>query len=346
MSVPISIRRQWLMFVIPTIGCGSAGGGAALATDAGPKCTPTETLLVAATSYLPPADAGPGSVGAPSIAVNGTDLYYAVTLTNLAASPVGASSGFVAHVPIRGGAPRVVAALTGGGASGSQGLALSSTSVVFVEASDLAGDGGGAVVSAPLAGGRPTILATTVGPPVAIVADSRNAYFVDRDGLKGVSLAGGPVFSIAKQTPLTLAVVGPNLVLADFFGGNVYQIPTTGGGLSVLATQQSPLYPTACAPGLCWLNAELQSGEIVRLSDAGAPTILAKSGVLNEPHGLAFDGTSFFVTSGAAIGYLTKVPGAGGAVTQIAMGGGITSVAVDESCVYWSSFAGIFSISK
>jgi hypothetical protein len=88
------------------------------------------------------------------------------------------------------------------------------------------------------------------------------------------------------------------------------------------------------------------NASLIELAPGGSPMTIAGDPGLFEPHGLAFDGTSFFATGGSPIGNLMKIAATGRSIAEVASMGGLTSVVVDDSCVYWSSFDGIFSLAK
>jgi hypothetical protein len=48
---------------------------------------------------------------------------------------------------------------------------------------------------------------------------------------------------VATTTPLSIAMVGTELILADYYAGSVFSVPKVGGPLKVLATQQRPIFP-------------------------------------------------------------------------------------------------------
>ena len=336
------MKTYLLALGICVVGCGSsetpADAGASQDSgtiDAGgPRCASTPTKLVDLNAL---ADAGFATLANPFLAVNATDLYYNLD------DPSGATSGSIMRVPLRGGAPSVVATTPHPVA-----LTITPTSVVFVDSS-------GTLDSVPLAGGTPTKLASVNGQPAQVVqADDHNVYFADADGVKSVPLGGGAP-KVLTSVPGLFHLVGQDIVVAEFESGNVVRVPTSGGATTTIATDQpSPLYPLPCGSDTCWLDNGSQGPQIdagvppslERLGSGGTPSTIVQTGILAYPHGLSFDGSHFFTTNGFGIGILNRTPTDGGTPLSIVEMPGAGGVTTDDECVYWSNFLGIYSLSK
>jgi hypothetical protein len=217
--------------------------------------------------------------------------------------------------------------------------------VIFGEAGGSDG-GAGAIISLPAYGGSATVLAPTKGVAQALVVDDKNVYFVDAEATKSVPLTGGPVGMLATLVPFSLGVAGGTLYLADFSKDTVSSVPIDGGQVTVLANSLAgPLYPVTCGQNLCWVNAGLmRQGTLMQLAPGGPPVVLA--GGLTEPHDLVFDGSNFFVTTGGGGLWLYRVPSDGGMPMLVESESGITSMTLDETCLYWSSIRGISSLAR
>ena len=209
--------------VIRDSGVPSEGGTGDL-TDA--KCGNTPRLLVDYVSEDVP-DAGRQAVEIPGIAVNGTDLYYQVNWN--AGIPQG-RDGFLLRISIAGGKSVSLTSIAGGG----NGLLATPTGAIVIETQD---GGVDAIVSVPAGGGSGTVLATTNGQTQAFVTDGQNMYFADTEATKSVPLTGGPVRTVA-GVATSLAVADGTLYLADFSGGTNSSLSTSGGPVTVLATNQ------------------------------------------------------------------------------------------------------------
>ncbi|HEX7481632.1 MAG TPA: hypothetical protein VF331_27755 [Polyangiales bacterium] len=289
------------------------------------------------------------AVQTPDIAVNATSLFYVLNWSTPATgTSSGTTEGYLMRVPIRGGAAIRLAAIPGGGSQGVQGLAATQTAVIFSAARGSVA-GRGAIITVPTGGGAATVLASTKGLANALVADEQNVYFVDDEATKSVLLSGGPVQTVAAAVPYSLGIAGQTLYLADFGpNGTVSSVPITGGPVTVLAKDQpGALYPVRCGPDLCWVNAgsgamSSSGGTLMQLAPGGAPVVLTQG--LSEPHALVFDGNNFFVTTAGGGLWLLRIPSAGGTPVTAESEQGITGLALDESCLYWSSALGISSL--
>jgi hypothetical protein len=307
---------------------GNAGADAAIART----CGDTPVRLVDYIDDIP--DAGRSAVQVPTIGVSGDDLFYALNWH----TPLGATEGpggYLMRVSLMGGDPVRVAVIAGGGSAGGQGLAVTPTAAIFSEARQ----GEGAIVSVPAAGGAPTTLASTAGLASAVVADEGNVYFVDDEGTKRVSRAGGDVRTLTSRRPDSMMVDGATLYLAEYEpGGGVFSVPVEGGPVTQLATHaHGMIHPVRCAENVCWMTGPLLGSTLEQIDPEGHVTVLATG--LTQPHGLVFDGQRFFVSTGR--GSLQRIPAAGGEPVAIHGDSLLSSLAVDDTCLYWSSASGI-----
>lgn len=306
----------------------------------GGRCGSSPTLMDDFVRHVPETQ-DPVGVQMPGIFVGGTELYYVLNWD----SNGGGSHGLLMRVPTRGGSAVQMASIPGGGGQGAQPLAVTPKAIVFSEA--LGDKGGpGAIASIPRGGGSVTILASTQGSALALVADADRAYFVDDEGTKSVPLAGGPVRRLTSSRADSLGVIGNKLYLTEVPQGALSSLPLGGGALTVLAAGETgALYPIACGPDLCWMNEKsFMDAALERLAPGGAPVVVAESGALAEFYALVFDGQNFFVTAGAGGASVSRIPWTGGTVDFVWGDMGTTGLALDENCLYWSSSRGIFSL--
>jgi hypothetical protein len=286
------------------------------------------------------------AVEIPDIAVNRTDLYYVMNWTMpVAGTPLGVRDGYLKRVPIRGGKALQLAFISGGGSRGSQGLAITPAAAILSQAPGNDG-GAGAIVSVPLDGGNATVLAPTKGVAKALVVDDVNVYFADTEATKSVPLIGGPPRTIAAAGSDSIGIEGETLYLADFSGHTVSTIAVDGGQVAVLAkNQQGPLDPVTCGTNLCWMNAgQLLNSSLMQLAPGATPVVLAEG--FSEPIDLIYDGNNFFVTAGGGALSLLRIPSGGGTPLVAESETGISSMALDETCLYWSSLNGISSLAR
>jgi hypothetical protein len=309
---------------------------AAADSSQGDKCSPLPISLVDYTPDVP--EGGRSAVQVPTIRVNDNGLFYVLNWQ----TPIGSSEGpggYVMRIPLRGGMPTRLASVAGGGSQGGQGLAVTRSAAIFSQAH---GDdaGAGAIVTVPAEGGEPTIIALTTGLANALVADDANVYFVDGEGTKSVPLGGGTVRTLATERPYSLGLSGRTLYLADLDTGAISSVSIEGGPITVLTSDPGgALYPRACGEALCWVSGPALDAALKQLVPGGTPTVLATG--FRQLHDFVFDGKYFFLSTEHLL--LQRVPRDGGAPLVIQSQGLITSLDLDDACLYWSSARGIFS---
>jgi hypothetical protein len=124
--------------------------------------------------------------------------------------------------------------------------------------------------------------------------------------------------------------------------GTVSSVPADGGQISVLATDPNgAIHPVRCGETLCWMSGPPLNARLRQLERDGSVTTLA--GDLSQPHDLVFDGTSFFVSTGGGGLALYRIPATGGQPVLIHGAANLSSLALDDACLYWSSATGIYS---
>jgi hypothetical protein len=144
--------------------------------------------------------------------------------------------------------------------------------------------------------------------------------------------------------PASMSVSGGKLYLGIEMNlpNEVVSVPLDGGPENIIAANLVGAWdPIACGSAVCWLS-EVGPGEwgVFRSNpDAGAPDMIADS--IGEPLTLLFDGRNFYGTSGAG-GALWRIPSFSAPVND----GGANGLAMDDSCLYWSTHEGIFSLAK
>lgn len=336
--------------LLAATGCGSAS-----VADAGNArartCGSQPKQLVAKTTYIP-SDAGGLGIQVPVLGVNATDLFYLLNIdTPLSpALPSGAVEGQLWRVPLGGGPPIQLVVTPGGNGGGGQSLAVTDAGAIFSTDPQGAYEGTPSVLmTIGPEGGAPKVLATAVGRIGPIVTDGVNAYFADYgEGIKRVSLTGGPVTVLSSSSVAAMSVSGGRLYVADAnLPADVLSIPVEGGREEIIAQNLSAAWdPMVCGTAVCWLS-EVGSFDwgLFRLNpDAGAPDLLAHG--IMEPLTMLFDGKYFFVTSGGGGLQIWRISAASGALDAPVIGGGINGLAMDDSCVYWSSSDGIYSVAR
>lgn len=330
------------------IGCSNSSGEAT--ADGGvsnkPICGQTPRILVDYVQYVP--DAGQMAIQVPDIAVDATHLYFVLNWTipqpPQSGSIVGTQEGVVMRVPLSGGAAEVVASLPGGGSQSGEGLALTQDTILLAVGKK-GEETSGSIVSLAKAGGDMTVLASTNGVAQSLVVNKGDVYFADDKATKKVPISGGSVHTIVAETG-SLGVANGKVYLADRDANSVSLIPTASGSVTLLAENQPvPMYPRQCGVDLCWISGPSTNeygSSIVRLSEGMDPKTVISN--IFEPHGLVFDGKNFFVTEGGGGVSLIRIPAQGGTPKVVRAESNIIGMALDKTCLYWSSRAGISSL--
>jgi len=325
-------------------------------TPTTPRCGPTPRLLVSAANYWP-GHAGDGAAYVAGMALDGSDLYYSAVIP---ASQLPIKPGALMHVSTNSGAVMQLA-------DGYQfQLPIVTPASVVMGVIDESSYLGG-ILSVPRNGGAATPLATFddelwMTPPVA---DETSLYFVDNAGVQSVPLTAGA--APASPTPVTngqpngLAVFGDRLLLLS--QGTVNEIPIgpSGAGTPTILgfgpglELRGSLIP--CGANACWLTSGDTVGdnlvEQIDLTTGAVSTIASESSAL-YPFYFAFDGTDFFVlavsgnaSSSAAIQRFSGLDAAPVTVANLPSSDANTGgFAVDDACVYFTTGAGIYSLSK
>jgi hypothetical protein len=310
------------------------------------RCGPLPKVLVPAGSYPQMSEAGavPFTVG--SLTLEGSDLYVVLD----PAAP-GASAGEVMRVSTRGGSPVLLA----------EGYlftrpAFTPTSVILGYLDSNAGAASVAAFARDGNGGGALATFTGSAPLTPPVTDGLSVYFVDGAGVESVpvDVAATPATPtlLATAFPTTLGVFGQRLLMLEPDGSVESSPIAADGGAGATLGKGSAAVPGSLVPcgaaGACWLG----TGVIYQVDPAVGPLtpFAVLSGPVAAASGLAFDGTSFFVSgqSGSTAGSsaIVSLPLAGGAQVVVATLPSSTAIAVDDACVYFSTSTGIFSLLK
>jgi len=319
-------------------GCSSSHSTPAPDSESLPLCTSSPRRLVSSAELAPPGSA-PVGVSNPFLAVDGTGVYYNLRYsgTNGAPDP----TGHIAFAPF-GGAPQIL----GDGAHPAR-FVVTSTNVIFVDDDGLH--------SVPRDLGAASTLAQAPTGADWLASDGQQLYFQGQTTIDHVAITGGTPQPIATLGSFSAGLVGSDLIVADFGGGTVTRVSTSTGAMTPLATGQlGPLYPIACgAMGVCWINAgDLANGVGSIVKDAAQiqPVTLVTDAALFHPHAFVGDGSHFFVLSDAGNATLSRVDAMTGAIEVLLdqphglHGDG--DLVLDDQCIYYSSFDGIFSLAK
>jgi len=343
--------------VVAGVGCTSASHVGLPGSDAGTsqvppadgRCGLTPQLVVPASAFPVPTDAGPVTSGVGAIIATGSDLYYTIWVLPVVSPGFGAAyfDASLLRVPMSGGQPTLIA-------SGALFLdwVLTPTSLIVGENTSSGSD---VILSVPLAGGPPTTVLTCNYCLVSgFATDGTYVYLGDTNGVEAVSLAptsGSPaVITLTSDIPGTIAVLGQQLILALPEGGveSVPLPPLANSAVTQRGTAgagQNDMQP--CGSNVCWRSEA--PNEIWQMNPAsGAPTTLATL-PFAEAWGLTFDGSNFYLAvtdSNSSTVKLARISADGSdPVVLVTMKNG-GAHAVDDECVYWASSEGIYSLAK
>jgi hypothetical protein len=281
----------------------------------------------------------------------------------------GADGGSVVRVAKGGGAAQTLASAQVNPVS----IAIDANRVYWTTAgtSSCAPDGActsnadGAVLSAPLAGGTPTVVAGGQRAPVSLAVDASNVYFVDEgsavfestiaDGtVVQVPVGGGAPTTLAGGLfyPGALAVDGASVYWtipgAQGVSGSVLKVPIGGGAVTTLASgwpswdlqtggSTIPDLIAVDATSVYWVTGNIDgAGAKIMKVPTGGGTPSTLGSVQSEFTTLAVDATTLYWTDGNSF---VRLPLPGGSPTSFAQGeaplepGGI---ALDATTIYWT----------
>jgi hypothetical protein len=298
------------------------------------------------------------------LAANGSTSRLAVDATHV--YWIAEADAFTGHilyrVPKVGGPATALAEVALPATGPATALAVSSTGVYA--ATPLG------VVSAPIDGGAPTVLASPGGVPGSLAIDSTNAYFLSQIGteceapslaLLKVPLAGGAATVLATGVKVgsPLAVDAANAYFVSVFWHSdcnlttefVNAIPSAGGTATTLSDPLVGWVDDFAIDGTSayWIDNQYADGIealyiVKRALAGGAPSILA----VDEPPPpysatpIAVDAKRVYWSDGAS---LRAVPtGGGGAVELVLFVGATYGIVADGDALYWNALDGVWKL--
>jgi hypothetical protein len=272
-----------------------------------------------------------------ALAVIGNSIYVALFIDGIVAVP--RSGGAVTPIVPSIASPPL-------GVYFQNQFTFDRTTLYFSESSG--GYTTGPVAIAPIGGGTPTVLASSLGFTAGIATDSSNVYWVDQDQntIDSIPVGGGNTTVLASglKTPGGLVLQGGTLYFTDA-AGDLLSVPATGGSVTTLLTgpglppntevaDYSP--PIAADDSNVYFSVcPFESGATptlyrVPLGNGGPPVALASSCAT----GIAVDANDVYWASGDII---DAVPIRGGATRVVATSAQLISggPVVDDANVYW-----------
>jgi hypothetical protein len=222
-----------------------------------------------------------------------------------------------------------------------------SNGVVYWTNNDLAQN----IMSVPITGGTPTVVASNQDYPWAIAVDDKNVYWTltgSPDGgttsgaVRQAPIGGGTVITLSStlENPGGIAVDSENVYFTTEVGGNIHKFPIGGGtGISLAESQASPAYIAVSGGNVYWTN--LGNGTVATVPASGTgpttPTVLATDAANSNAEGIAVNGSTVFFSAANNPGYVWSVPTTGGTAKALFIVGQNTpwGVAVDSTNAYW-----------
>jgi hypothetical protein len=129
----------------------------------------------------------------------------------------------------------------------------------------------------------------------------------------------------------------------------VSSIPAVGGTPETLASGQSgPLYPVSCGASTCWLDAgdfSTETGILVANGTRGLTQVFDDNRLFH-PHGVASDAAHVFVLAEGGGDTISRLAADGSTFDVLAHPTGAGDLVLDDECLYWSAFDGLYSLRK
>jgi hypothetical protein len=199
----------------------------------------------------------------------------------------------------------------------------------------------GNIVTAPVTGGAPAVLANDQNGPAYLAVSGGTVYWADRGTgtIMAVPVTGGSptVLASGQNGPAYLTVDNGTVYWADSGAGTVMSVPVTGGTPTVLAGgQPGPAYLTANGGVLYWVDRGI--GTIMEIPEAGGTNVPAQ--LVNDPGGPAYlaadSGFVYWVDSNTGQVMAIRTTGGGGTPVVLASGANPAYVTANGGTVYWT----------
>lgn len=166
-----------------------------------------------------------------------------------------------------GAAPLILAS----GLVSPAGLVVVGGEVAWIEKGH-PGQSDGAVWKVPVGGGLPVLVAAGQAYPLGIAADATNLYWTAHEGgaLFSAPLAGGPPTQVAALSGPRRVAVDAGYAYVTQLNGSLVRTPVAGGPVDLLAAGLADPWGVVVDPGFAYVR--LASGSIVSVPVAGGAT--------------------------------------------------------------------------
>jgi len=182
-------------------------------------------------------------------------------------------------------------------------IAVDSRGIYVSDYDGQSADHTGNILSVPLGGGTPTMLAANQKGPLSLVVNDTGLYWVNYEGgsIMQLTFDGGTPVALAtgQNSPARLAVDAVNVYWTNGGDGTVVKLPRSGGAPTVLARgQKTPLGVAVDEQAVYWTNSG--DGTVMKTSiDGGSITRLASTST--SATSIAVDATSVYWLAADAV---------------------------------------------
>jgi hypothetical protein len=195
------------------------------------------------------------------------------------------------------------------------------------------------VMSVPVCGGHPMLIAVTADQPNAVAVDGTHVYWTETSSVKAWSKTTGVVSIIApNQASAAGLALAPGEIYwtDDVADGGILRAPLDGGAPVTVVPYAGNPYALVVSPTTVYWYAYAGDRIFYAPLTGGSQTLFfydSNSGIA----GLGIDQRSLYYTEQSSLGPLGVVPLDGGAATAIAHDNGTWGVVSDGTYVYYSS---------
>jgi hypothetical protein len=219
------------------------------------------------------------------------------------------------------------------------GIAVDGTNVYFTDVTF------SSLLAVPIAGGTPTLLASTGQSSFygAVAANAAGVFWTDGETVNSL----GPLGAGAPTTLFTggqaiygIALGATNLYFTDADAYLVMEAPIAGGPVKAFSSCPLPWAIATDSNNVYFIDSQV--GAVLKEPQTDTSSMATElwggpGFVVQTPSAIAVDSTSVYWTN-QVLGTVMRMPKSGGAVTPIASGqAGPWGIAVDATHVYWTN---------
>lgn len=215
------------------------------------------------------------------------------------------------------------------------GVVVDASAVYWAEPGTCtAGATDGAIFTAPLGGGAPTMLAGQQACPAGLAADPDTIYWATSTAILTMPKAGGPIMTLAsgEMNVLALALDATNVYWTDV-GGTVRAIAKVGGAETTFTDDLGFSGGVAVDTASVYFAGFNGIDGVVAKSPLGGGAVTTLATDDSEPRWVAVDAADVYWTDTYKV-FRTTLDGA---TTETLDGEdyGVSAIAIDDDNVYW-----------